>query len=160
MYRWVSWEGGVPILWWRSTLWKGWTSLDNWLLFLSKLLISACFHGPVTGGSQIKQWTPGTDREAGILVIGDYMECVQRSQILVVLAKLCRCRPCCCASCQMVQEDLISIGLGTGLIRNPRRGICLSTLSPSQNGRHFAEDISKCNTHLHTQITYISRCSN
>ena len=39
---------------------------------------------------------------------------------------------------------LISIGLGTSLIRNPGRIICLNTLRPSQNGRHFADDIFKC----------------
>ena len=41
----------------------------------------------------------------------------------------------------MAQEDSISIGLGTSLIRNPGRIICLNILRPSQN---FADDIFKC----------------
>ena len=48
-------RGGSPFcLWWRSTQWKVGTSLDDWRLFLSKLLISACFHGPVSRCEWIK----------------------------------------------------------------------------------------------------------
>ena len=71
--------GGSPFcLWWRSTQWKVGTSLDDWRLFLSKLLNSACFHGPVTRC----EWIKNSEHRAQIgkqatLVIRNYTECVQ-----------------------------------------------------------------------------------
>ena len=71
--------GGSPFcLWWRSTQWKVGTSLDNRRLFLSKLLISACFRGPVTWC----EWIKNSENRAQIgkqatLVIRNYTECVQ-----------------------------------------------------------------------------------